>query len=529
MKSPAELGLKYRSWRDNQIKALSWLDNNLIASARSELHVKVLEAPTGTGKTGLILGLAAMHPELRFLVLCSTKLEQEQYLKQIESQELKERFASIKGQNNFHCPLKNRTLPETCEDASCVWVHVDEAPCQVGFQCPLKNCCPYYRQVARARKCSIIVTNYAYGLSMMNYTQNNSALGIFDVIVEDEGHVLDQELEKFISVRLSTRTVERHFGLSLPAYETVPEWKLWVKEHMVTTPPYSDDIEFLSQNELKHLAVTRRYAKYFRMIEEMDDDWIVEADKTGYEFKPVWVTGNSREVLFQHAPRHIIMSGTIPSSSQLGRKVGIKLEDFEFLRLPYVFPVEHRPIILVPSVDLDYKVIDQNLGQLTRVVDNILGNNLKVKSLIHTKSYKIANYLFEHSEYSHLMIIHDARNRIEKLNEFKLSPKPRVLVSPSMDRAIDLPGDECELVIICKIPYPFLGSKVMQKRVKQSREYYLHETLASIIQMAGRGVRTETDIAPTYIVDAAAPRFFKQVRSMTPEAIKKAIRNEGME
>jgi Rad3-related DNA helicase len=64
----------------------------------------------------------------------------------------------------------------------------------------------------------------------------------------------------------------------------------------------------------------------------------------------------------------------------------------------------------------------------------------------------------------------------------------------------------------------------MQKRVKQSRSYYAHETLMSIIQMAGRGPRSFADVCPTIIKDSAAPMFFKQVWRMVPPGIKEAIR-----
>jgi Rad3-related DNA helicase len=45
-----------------------------------------------------------------------------------------------------------------------------------------------------------------------------------------------------------------------------------------------------------------------------------------------------------------------------------------------------------------------------------------------------------------------------------------------------------------------------------------------VIQMAGRGVRSEVDVCPTVILDLAGPMFMNQVRSMTPKGIREAIR-----
>ena len=65
----------------------------------------------------------------------------------------------------------------------------------------------------------------------------------------------------------------------------------------------------------------------------------------------------------------------------------------------------------------------------------------------------------------------------------------------------------------------------MQKRLKESRRYYDHETLATLIQMAGRGVRSETDVCPTVILDSGASMFLKRCRTqgLIPEGIEKAI------
>ena len=68
----------------------------------------------------------------------------------------------------------------------------------------------------------------------------------------------------------------------------------------------------------------------------------------------------------------------------------------------------------------------------------------------------------------------------------------------------------------------------MQKRLSDrqiGRRYYNHETLASLIQMAGRGVRSETDVCPTIILDSGAPLFLKQCRTqkLIPDGINQAI------
>jgi len=541
---PKELKLNFPSWRDGQIKAIEWLESEdwLNDIQKDERDIKALEAPTGTGKTGIILALAKLNPDLRFLILCATKLEQEQYGKNLTSSE---GVISIKGMNNYHCMIKHPSVEEEivngsgedveCSDNQCWMVHVDEAPCRVEgkgkFDCPQKAICPYFADRARARQEQSVVTNYSMGLSMLNYTEG--LLGEFDVIVEDEGHVLDEMLENFIAVKLSRRVVKRIFQIDLPRFSEggdIPRWASWVRdwenEIAAIANSYQEvDPSLMTKSELRDALTAQRYADAFSRVEGMDYEWVVEETNRGenYEFKPVWVTDDSEKVLFEHAPRHIIMSGTIPSSIELGAKVGLTNADFSFFRLPYTFPPENRQIILKPSVSLKSSDLHANLPVLVDKVDEVLEENLFKKILIHAKTYEIAQYIVEASDYSDYMMTHRSQDRIVVLEEFKAAEAPCILVSPSFDKAVDLPGDECELIIIVKVPYPYLGSKVMSQRAKKNRKYYIHETLMTIIQMAGRGVRSEVDVCPTIILDKLGPTFFKQARKMIPAGIKEAI------
>jgi Rad3-related DNA helicase len=124
------------------------------------------------------------------------------------------------------------------------------------------------------------------------------------------------------------------------------------------------------------------------------------------------------------------------------------------------------------------------------------------------------------------LLTHTNFNRAEMLDVFKKSQRPLVLVSPSMDRGVDLPGDECRAIIIAKVPYPDLGDPQVNKRVYASTDgnrWYAHKAVSKIIQMAGRGVRSETDYASTYILDEQFDRLYTQYKGMFPPWFKEAI------
>ena len=552
---PQDINLNFPSWRDAQVRAIEWLHRPVYAVAKGhsastskdvgwletpfeERSISVLEAPPGTGKTGLILGLIAMNPHLRFLVLCATKLEQAQYMRNMVEKEQDE-VVEVKGKNNFHCILKHEDKRDECESSECNLTHVNEAPCEAGFECPMKygsNGCTYYEQRGRAKFAQAVISNYPYGLASLNYA--HGIIGKFDVIVSDEGHVLDEQLEEFVKVKLSHRQFERLFSIELPSFidgGDIPRWKSWAEDHINDLMAYMKDRfsevprDEMSITQMRQYNGMQRNLNALIKIRNMDEEWIVEEDSGGVEFQPVWVKEESHKVLFSHANRHVIMSGTIPSASELGKKIGLRAVEFDFLRLPYVFPPENRQIIIRPKVSLVRNDLQNNLPALVSVIDEEIIERLRereIKILIHTKTYEITQYIKEHSQFRDIILTHRTANRNAILQEFRNSSPPRILASPSFDKAVDLPGDQCELIIIAKIPFPYLGTKVMQRRVKQSRRYYAHETLMSFIQMAGRGTRSEVDVCPTIVFDSASTRFLSQARSMIPKGIREAIREE---
>ncbi len=568
--TPQELNLRYPEWRPQQRQAMTWfsedrwLDPDVIQAERDAqkfktfenfldnqklYKIKIAEAPTGAGKTGIILGLAAQNPDLRFLVLCATKLEQNQF----EDNMTEESDArSLKGRGNYHCKLEHPETQHTNEECSkdnCDLVHVDMAPCQAGESCEFakfyKNeegavtygdgSCFYYSKLTGIGSIQTVIANYAYGLSMLNYAPN--ALGKFDVIVCDECHILDAQLESFIKLVITKSTYDRLYGdvinVALPEFfkgGTIPQWKQWVRENIVAIREqfnYYDSIKESDARSRSQFIQAQNYLQMFNSILTTEDDWVIEEGKFNFEFQPVWVTNDSERVLFNHAKRIILMSGTIPSSLELGKKLGIA-PPFDFVRLPYTFPVENRPIIVRPKVNLVFKKRKANMPILVTVFDALIDeywhDDLKV--LVHSHTYDIANYLKDRSDWNSKMLTHTSRNRIPVLNQFKEATTGTILVSPSMDKAVDLPGEQCELTVICKLPWGYLGTKVMQARVKQSQTYYNHETLMGIIQMAGRGVRSNTDVCPTVILDAGTPKFLATVKTMMPKAISDAIQIE---
>jgi Rad3-related DNA helicase len=100
---------------------------------------------------------------------------------------------------------------------------------------------------------------------------------------------------------------------------------------------------------------------------------------------------------------------------------------------------------------------------------------------------------------------------------------PTVLISPSLTEGIDLKGKLSDFCIICKIPYPSLMDSWVKARMEADPLWYSAFTLSTIIQMTGRSVRSETDNAPTYILDSEFIKFYNRKINDFPKWWKKAV------
>jgi Rad3-related DNA helicase len=104
------------------------------------------------------------------------------------------------------------------------------------------------------------------------------------------------------------------------------------------------------------------------------------------------------------------------------------------------------------------------------------------------------------------------------------SSKPTVLLSPSMTEGVDLKDDTGRFQIICKVPYPYLGDKLIKKKMHKWKWWYPLQTAKTIVQSVGRSVRSINDYAVTYILDEDWNRFYNRNKAMFPEDFKKCLK-----
>jgi Rad3-related DNA helicase len=144
--------------------------------------------------------------------------------------------------------------------------------------------------------------------------------------------------------------------------------------------------------------------------------------------------------------------------------------------------------------------------------------------LVHTVSYKLADYLVAKIG-PRAVTYRKASEREDALARFRQSPNG-VLVAPSFERGIDLPYDQCRVVVVTKVPFPYLGDKQVSKRLysRGGQGWYAMQTVRSLVQMTGRAMRHADDKCEIYIIDRQfMSNVWKKSRHLLPQWWKDAL------
>jgi Rad3-related DNA helicase len=219
------------------------------------------------------------------------------------------------------------------------------------------------------------------------------------------------------------------------------------------------------------------------------------------------------------------MSATIISPEQLAEDLGLEPHEWAAVRVKNTFPKENRPIYVMPKADMTNKTRDDAWPELAKAIGKIVAYHEKDRILVHTVSYNLTKYLAENLPKERVITYVRADERDRVLAEFR-AKEGAVLLAPSFDRGVDLPEDECRVVIIAKCPFPNLGDRQISARLhkKGGESWYRVLTVRTLVQMTGRGVRSKDDYCDIYILDKQfVTNVWKRSRHLLPEWWKEAL------
>lgn len=521
-------------------------------------NVIILDAPTGAGKT--IIGesvrqVMQTQNYRKALYLCTTKSLQEQFLHDFGNAKL------IKGRSNYptfddpdlfklhgsrridasHCSKKSFDAADLplcgqCEFADAdkrLWNarehDEDEGKLRVSHChfCHPWQSCPYEIAKREALDARLAVANTAYLLTEANYVgmfgySETYERPNFPFFIIDEADTLESVLMGFVEVSMSPRSI-KEYDLPLPAKVTKPSsWLEWaeIARKQLTSLAIKSGQEVNSyDNDPPPLNTKRRNERIVRDLQTVQyaesalrtepDNWVLDGYKEGgVTLKPVTIGSHTRRLLWKHSTKFLLMSATVISPDQMAQDLGLTEHEFGFVSVDSNFPPERRPIHVNPRANMTNKTKEAEWPKMVKAVSEVLDRHPGERVLVHTVSYAWTKHLHDALRItphgSRLLSYSSAQERESTLETYKARPDG-VLLAPSLDRGIDLPYDMCSVIVITKVPYPNLGDKQINKRFygtgQGGKNWYITETIRSIVQMTGRGMRHRDDYCTTYILD----------------------------
>jgi len=217
------------------------------------------------------------------------------------------------------------------------------------------------------------------------------------------------------------------------------------------------------------------------------------------------------------------MSGTILDKNLFCELNGLNVDKSSYYSIKSPFPINNRPIYYMPLGKMSYKNKDETFKKYIPYIEKILEKYKNKKGIIHTNSFELANWIKKTVKNKRL-IFHDSSNKDEMLKKHFETEEPTVIVSPSMGTGVSFDNDKARFQIIAKIPYPSLASQKNKMRQSTNPDWYSWKTVAGLIQMTGRSVRSDVDYADTIIIDGGFGDIIKYSSQFLPEWIQDAIK-----
>lgn len=465
----------------------------------------------------------------------------------------------LKGRSNYtpytRDPVQARRVAEvgaTCDD--CTWQgRVVGGEMQVSHECDWcesKMTCPYVCAREDAINADLAVLNTDYWLTEANY------VGMFShrsFAIVDEADLLDEKVTSHAEIRISEWRLKR-LGVKPPpgkvtGNRTTKTWDAWCDEQLIPALKRSmERLKYAIKSEppgKKYLDMSRElqtlsglHGKVARMQKDLvlgkHAGWVRVGDTDSEVlWRPLWPLAAAPEVLWSHASKWLLMSGTIISADEMRERMGWT-GPYEAFDVPSVIPAENRLIHFLPVAEMTKNSADEDYEKMCLAVRRLVQyRHPEDRVLVHTVSYAMSRRIEAALQGlgRNIVTYYNARAATEAIDSYKSTPRS-VFVASSQERGLDLPGELCRAQIITKTPYLSLGDQHTQARLYASdpstydtgQLWYSLEALRRMIQMTGRGIRGIEDHAVTYILDRTFySKLWRDTEYYAPSWWKEAV------
>lgn len=503
----ADLPAWFSGFRDHQRVAI----REILLAYEEGAECVVLDASTGSGKTLVGETVRRLLPGVRqSTYICSSKSLQDQFIRDYPYAKV------LKGRSNYATELYPERFNggrDALTAADCTKNPGDPESC---LWCSDTHRCPYESAKSDALRSSLAILNTSYFLSECNGPGRFSRGGL---VIADEADTLESELMGHVEVRISERRLKQ-YGLGTPKFVTKEEsWREWIEEALEKVSRYPTP-------RGQELADIRARSRHERILDKLrllhmelpSGGWVYTGSRESVEFKPVTVSSLGQAKLWRHGDKWLLMSATVISADELLESLGWPDDkEWRLVKVPSTFKPENRKVVVWPAASMTHKNKDIAYPQMVEAVKKVLSLHPDERVLIHTSSYELTRAIREGVESlpagagaaappcRPVVTYSESAGKERSLANWLATPNG-VLVAPSMERGIDLPGDQCRAQIICKVPYRSLGDKQVSTRVwgggRAGKTWYAVDAIRTIVQSCGRIVRSEDDFGVTYLLDS---------------------------
>ena len=191
------------------------------------------------------------------------------------------------------------------------------------------------------------------------------------------------------------------------------------------------------------------------------------------------------------------------------------------VNVPSTFDLARRPIYVHPVAALTRKTEADARPLIASAIEKVVARHPE-RILIHTVSYALNNYVEDRLRQGDAMfrvVTYHSSNEKQRAIDTYLATDKAIFLAPSLDRGIDLPHDDCRVIVVCKVPFPSLGDKQISARMhsRGGQQWYAVRTIRSLVQMTGRGMRSDDDFCESYILDKTfITNIWQRHRNLVP-------------
>jgi Rad3-related DNA helicase len=457
--SPKQLGLPYDDWRPGQYEAVQSIRN-------SAKKVTLLDAPCGSGKSGIAVALGSRGESVRALTF--TRGLQAQYGRDYSSVEV------LYGLNNYDCDF----LQGVFRADSCVFAH-DMLSCPSAA----RGRCEYIVQRDKTRAAQRQALSYQYFFKASWHKKDNAAV---THLYADEAHHLPQAIMSHMTYEMSPATLSK-FGLdplpNMPEPQVVRKmlvlgWMEVILNKLDEEIVYLTTLQTLSQNKLFRLKAALNIQSSTKLVynayNENQDDFFIHMTPEGVlQIFPLTPAPFFWSLFDTHDDTHITLaSATMGNHKEFAQLLGIGAGNWESHIVPPVFPPEAQPVYYYGDAPrMSHKSGDSAYGKQVELMRNIIDQfPPDANGLIHFVSIETAKRFGDmlSFRYGDRIWMPDVRHTTEqKLEAWELQKKKQpgtICLSWSFSTGVD--AWDVSFNIVQKTPFlpmDTVGKEIMNR------------------------------------------------------------------